>query len=75
MSSKTLVRARVARWPLIAAAVAALSVVSAVALLATVAWTSVGGRTSSGEYLDLVTAELVTVVVTEFDSQSRPGGK
>jgi len=69
MSSKTLVRTRVAKWPLIAA----LSVVSAVALLATIAWTSVGHWTTSSEYLDLVT-ELVTVHGgTEFHMQSRLG--
>lgn len=74
MGSNTLARARVARWPLIAAiAVAVLSVMSAVALMATIAWTSVGYRmTSTDRYVDRVT-ELVSIdhtVAAEFDVQS-----
>lgn len=68
MSSKTSVRAPTAKWPLIAA----LSVMSAAILVATIAWTATGHlQATSTERFDGTVTELVIVaddtVATEFD--------
>lgn len=76
MSSKTSVRAPTARWPLIAA----LSVMSAAILVATIAWTAIGHlQAMSTERLDGTVTELVIAgndtVVTEFDEHISQSGK
>lgn len=76
MSSKTSVRAPTAKWPLIAA----LSVMSAAILVATIAWTATGHlQATSTERFDGTATELVIAandtVVTEFDDDDSQSGK
>lgn len=75
MSPKTAIRVRVAKWPLIAVTIVALSIMSAVVLMAAIAWTTFGYRTTATKYLaDVVTESAVAVndtsAVTEFGIQS-----
>ncbi|XP_050542210.1 A disintegrin and metalloproteinase with thrombospondin motifs 20-like isoform X1 [Daktulosphaira vitifoliae] len=66
MSSKTLIQPRVSKWPLIAAVVGALFVMSVVTLMAAMAWTAVGyGKSPVGGYLEIV-SEFVTVNDTDL---------